>query len=61
MKYISTRGNAPILNFEEALLTGLASDGGLYLPVSWPKINTSEIPKGKYWEKATFIMFALCR
>ncbi|MEE3165174.1 MAG: threonine synthase [Pseudomonadota bacterium] len=56
MKYISTRGNAPILNFEEALLTGLASDGGLYLPESWPKINTSEIPKGKYWEKATFIM-----
>ncbi|SVA00734.1 uncharacterized protein METZ01_LOCUS53588 [marine metagenome] len=56
MKYISTRGNAPILNFEEALLTGLASDGGLYLPASWPKINTSEIPKGKYWEKATFIM-----
>ena len=56
MKYISTRGNAPILNFEEALLTGLASDGGLYLPVSWPKINTSEIPKGKYWEKATFLM-----
>ena len=56
MKYISTRGNAPILNFEEALLTGLASDGGLYLPASWPKINTSDIPKGKYWEKATFIM-----
>ncbi|MEZ7953239.1 MAG: hypothetical protein QMC02_11000, partial [Halioglobus sp.] len=32
MKYISTRGQAPVLNFEQVLLTGLASDGGLYVP-----------------------------
>ena len=32
MKYISTRGTAPALNFEQVLLTGLASDGGLYVP-----------------------------
>lgn len=32
MRYISTRGQAPALNFEDVLLTGLASDGGLYVP-----------------------------
>ena len=32
MQYISTRGQAPVLNFEEAMLTGLARDGGLYVP-----------------------------
>ena len=34
--YKSTRGKAPILNFEDVLVGGLASDGGLYLPESWP-------------------------
>jgi len=38
MKYVSTRGKAPILNFEETMLTGLARDGGLYVPQSIPKI-----------------------
>ena len=37
MKYVSTRGSAPVLEFEGALLAGLASDGGLYVPESWPK------------------------
>lgn len=37
MHYISTRGLAPKLNFTEAMLTGLASDGGLYWPESWPQ------------------------
>ena len=32
MRYISTRGQAPVLNFGEAMLTGLARDGGLYVP-----------------------------
>jgi threonine synthase len=32
MRYISTRGAAPVLTFEEAMLTGLARDGGLYVP-----------------------------
>ena len=32
MRYISTRGQAPALNFEDVLLAGLASDGGLYVP-----------------------------
>ena len=43
MKYISTRGQAPSLNFEEVLLTGLASDGGLYVPEELPRFSAEEI------------------
>lgn len=43
MKYISTRGTAPILSFEEAVLTGLADDGGLYVPLEWPQFSPAEI------------------
>ena len=43
MKYISTRGSAPELGFQEAVLAGLARDGGLYVPKSWPHIGTDEI------------------
>ena len=39
MKYISTRGLAPALSFEDAMLTGLALDGGLYVPEYIPKIS----------------------
>lgn len=37
MKFISTRGAAPALDFGDVLLTGLADDGGLYLPETWPQ------------------------
>ena len=43
MKYISTRGKAPVLNFEEAMLTGLARDGGLYVPQSIPNFSPDDI------------------
>jgi threonine synthase len=43
MKYISTRGNAPELTFEEVLLTGLAEDGGLYVPKEVPTFSKEEI------------------
>lgn len=43
MKYISTRGNAPELTFEEVLLTGLAEDGGLYVPKDVPQYTLAEI------------------
>ena len=43
MQYISTRGKAPILDFNDVLLAGLASDGGLYLPKSWPQFDASFI------------------
>ncbi|ANK82156.1 MAG: threonine synthase [Rhizobiales bacterium NRL2] len=40
MNYVSTRGEAPDLNFEDVLLTGLARDGGLYVPESVPALGT---------------------
>ncbi len=43
MKYISTRGEAPVLGFEDALLAGLAADGGLYVPESWPRLSGAMI------------------
>lgn len=43
MKYISTRGQAPELTFEEAMLTGLARDGGLYVPSEWPTLSREQI------------------
>lgn len=43
MKYISTRGQSPALKFSEILLGGLAPDGGLYLPESYPQISDAEL------------------
>ena len=43
MLHVSTRGEAPALSFSDALLTGLARDGGLYLPQSWPTLDAAEI------------------
>ena len=45
MKYISTRGQAPALGFEDVMLTGLASDGGLYVPESLPKFSTEDMKR----------------
>ncbi len=41
MKYVSTRGEAPELSFDDVLLAGLASDGGLYVPAEWPQFSAS--------------------
>ncbi|HAU69050.1 MAG TPA: threonine synthase [Gammaproteobacteria bacterium] len=43
MKYISTRGSAPALSFEDVVLTGLANDGGLYVPQNLPSFTREEI------------------
>jgi threonine synthase len=43
VKYISTRGSAPELEFEDVLLAGLASDGGLYVPEELPAFSLDEI------------------
>ncbi|MCE3232352.1 MAG: threonine synthase, partial [Rickettsiaceae bacterium] len=43
MKYISTRGKAPKLSFEDAVIAGLASDGGLYVPETIPTFTQAEI------------------
>ena len=42
MFYISTRGSAPALAFDEVLLAGLACDGGLYVPSVWPQVSSVE-------------------
>ena len=43
MNYISTRGSAPELGFGEAMMTGLARDGGLYVPETVPEMPRAEI------------------
>ena len=43
MRYVSTRGEAPALNFVEVMLAGLARDGGLYVPESWPKLEAKTV------------------
>jgi len=42
MRYISTRGQAPARDFEDVLLAGLAEDGGLFLPETWPVLSAGE-------------------
>jgi threonine synthase len=43
LRYVSTRGEAPALGFCDAVLTGLARDGGLYVPEEWPVLEAGEI------------------
>ncbi|GLS26733.1 threonine synthase [Marinibactrum halimedae] len=56
MKYISTRGSAPSLSFEEVVLTGLASDGGLYVPETLPQFSHSDIEamRGMSYQELAF-------
>ena len=56
MRYISTRGNAPVLSFEQAMLTGLARDGGLYLPETIPTLTHAQISqmRGQSYEQVAF-------
>ena len=42
MRYVSTRGQAPVLDFAGVLLAGLAEDGGLYVPESWPRFTPAD-------------------
>jgi threonine synthase len=43
MRYVSTRGQAPSVGFVDAVLAGLAPDGGLYVPQAWPQFTHDEI------------------
>ncbi len=56
MRYISTRGQAPALSFEEAMMTGLAVDGGLYVPETIPQMSHDDIAAlaGKSYEEVAF-------
>jgi threonine synthase len=42
MRYVSTRGEAPVLGFDDVLLSGLARDGGLYVPETWPRLSPAD-------------------
>jgi threonine synthase len=56
MRYISTRGAAPVLTFEQAMMTGLARDGGLYLPETIPQMTADQIASlaGAGYEECAF-------
>ena len=60
MDFISTRGSAPKANFADVLLAGLAPDGGLYLPASWPVISAAEIAsfKGKRYQDVAYAVLS---
>ncbi len=47
MRYISTRGRAPELAFDDVLLSGLARDGGLYVPAEWPRFSADDLKSMK--------------
>jgi len=55
VKYISTRGNTPAQSFEDVLLTGLAPDGGLFIPESVPKIDHEQLLA---WKKLSYAELA---
>ncbi|HEX3087084.1 MAG TPA: threonine synthase [Ilumatobacteraceae bacterium] len=57
MRYVSTRGQAAELGFTEALLEGLATDGGLYVPAQWPSLPAAEAGMS-YSDRAAQIMQA---
>ena len=42
MRYVSTRGQVPARDFDSVLLAGLAEDGGLFVPESWPSLSAAE-------------------
>ena len=56
MQYVSTRGGAPAKRFTEILLEGLAADGGLYVPESYPEVDLSKLRGKSYPELAHAIL-----
>ena len=59
MNYISTKGQAPRLSFSDVVVTGLASDGGLYVPETLPFFSREEIASwhGLSYQELAFIIF----
>ena len=58
-RYVSTRGEAPALGFCDVMLTGLARDGGLYVPEVWPQLSPEAVAGffGRpYWEVAVDVI-----
>jgi threonine synthase len=60
LQYVSTRGEAKTVSFNEALIEGLARDGGLYVPQSWPRLSREEIAgfRGKSYAEVALRVIA---
>ncbi|HVX72691.1 MAG TPA: threonine synthase [Devosia sp.] len=60
MRFVSTRGEAPALGFSDAVLSGLATDGGLYLPETWPQLSAADIAAfaGKPYAEVAFAVIS---
>jgi threonine synthase len=60
LRYVSTRGSAPILEFEDAVLAGLARDGGLYVPEDWPVLSADLLRglRGKPYTEVAYQVMA---
>jgi threonine synthase len=59
MRYVSTRGQTPPQTFDDVLLAGLAPDGGLFLPATWPQLSEAEIAgfaKARYADVAFHVL-----
>ncbi|MEM7045437.1 MAG: threonine synthase [Pseudomonadota bacterium] len=59
MRYISTRGRVEPASFEDVLFSGLAADGGLFVPESWPRLDRdrlAELQTASYQELAAFVL-----
>jgi threonine synthase len=56
VRYVSTRGDAPVLGFADVLLAGLARDGGLYVPERWPSLPPARCAPGGYVARAVEVM-----
>jgi len=56
VRYLSTGGSAPATDFRTALLTGLAPDGGLYLPETIPRIDVDRLARGDLAATATAVL-----
>ncbi len=55
MRYISTRGNAPVLDFSDIVISGLAPDGGLYMPETIPQVSHEQILE---WKDLSYVELA---
>ncbi len=56
MRYVSTRGQAPVRDFQGVLLAGLAEDGGLYMPESWPCLDVVKLRGLPYADLAAAVI-----
>ena len=56
MRYVSTRGQAPVRDFAGVLLAGLAEDGGLYVPEAWPRLDVESLRGLPYAELAARVI-----